>query len=89
MPPTHICDVLRDLVPFVQLRKREKQPWKSVTSSIKSCNASHKHAHTYVCMYIIYIYRFIDSYIQRGNNNEEGSSFGYFDVGLYILLYIL
>ena len=29
----YICDALRDLVPFVQFKKREKQPWKSVTFS--------------------------------------------------------
>ena len=28
-----LCDVLRDLVPFVQFRKCEKRPWKSVTFS--------------------------------------------------------
>ena len=28
-----ICDVLRDLVSFVQFKKREKQPWRSVTLS--------------------------------------------------------
>ena len=28
-----IYDVLRDLVPFVQFKKREKRPWKSVTFS--------------------------------------------------------
>ena len=27
------CDALRDLVPFVQSKKREKHPWKSVTFS--------------------------------------------------------
>ena len=26
-----ICDVLHDLVPFVQLKKREKHPWRSVS----------------------------------------------------------
>ena len=26
----HICDALRDLVAFVQLKKREKHPWRSV-----------------------------------------------------------
>ena len=26
-------DVLRDLVPFIQFRKGEKHPWRSVTSS--------------------------------------------------------
>ena len=28
-----ICDVLRDLVSFVQIKKREKHPWRSVTFS--------------------------------------------------------
>ena len=28
-----ICDVLRDLLPFVQFEKREKHPWRSVTFS--------------------------------------------------------
>ena len=28
-----ICDVLRDLVPFIQFIKREKHPWRSVTFS--------------------------------------------------------
>ena len=27
----YICDVLHDLVPFVQFKKREKHPWRSVT----------------------------------------------------------
>ena len=31
-----ICDALRDLVPFVQFKKREKYPWISVTFSAKS-----------------------------------------------------
>ena len=26
----NICDALRDLVPFLQFKKREKQPWRSV-----------------------------------------------------------
>ena len=26
-----ICDALRDLVPFVQFKKREKHPWRSGT----------------------------------------------------------
>ena len=30
---SYICDVLRDLVPFVQFKKREKHPWKSVIFS--------------------------------------------------------
>ena len=28
-----ICDALRDLVPFAQLKKREKHPWRSVNFS--------------------------------------------------------
>ena len=28
-----ICDALRDLVPFLQFKKREKYPWRSVTFS--------------------------------------------------------
>ena len=28
-----ICDTLRDLVPFVQFKKREKHPWRSVNFS--------------------------------------------------------
>ena len=32
--PSHlICDALRDLVPFVQFKKREKHPWRSVNFS--------------------------------------------------------
>ena len=29
----NICDVLCDLVPFAQFKKREKHPWRSVTLS--------------------------------------------------------
>ena len=28
-----ICDALRDLVPFIQIKKREKHPWRAVTFS--------------------------------------------------------
>ena len=28
-----MCNALRDLVPFVQYKKREKHPWRSVTFS--------------------------------------------------------
>ena len=28
-----MCDAFRNLVPFVQLKKREKHPWRSVTLS--------------------------------------------------------
>ena len=31
-----ICDALRDLVPFVKFKKREKYPWRSITFSAKS-----------------------------------------------------
>ena len=27
----YICDALRDLVPFIQFKKREKYPWRSAT----------------------------------------------------------
>ena len=37
-----ICDVLRDLEPFVQFKKREKHPWRRVTFSkvaaFKACD---------------------------------------------------
>ena len=29
----NLCGALRDLVPFVQFKKREKYPWSSVTFS--------------------------------------------------------
>ena len=33
------CNVLRDLVPFVQFKKREKHPWRTVTfSKVASLN---------------------------------------------------
>ena len=32
-----ICDSLRDLVAFVQFRKREKHPWRSVNFSKIEC----------------------------------------------------
>ena len=36
--PIHICDVLRDLVPFAQFKKREKHPWRSVIfSKVAGC----------------------------------------------------
>ena len=31
--PDNHCDALRDLVPFVQFKKREKYPWRSATFS--------------------------------------------------------
>ena len=35
----HRCDVLRDLVPFAQFKKRGKHPWRSVTfSKVAGCN---------------------------------------------------
>ena len=32
-----LCDALRDLVPFIQFKKREKHPWRSVTFSKAAC----------------------------------------------------
>ena len=31
--PQHICGALHDLVPFVQFKKHEKHPWRSVNFS--------------------------------------------------------
>ena len=31
--PIWICDALLDLVPFVQFKRREKHPWRSVNFS--------------------------------------------------------
>ena len=31
-----ICDALRDLVPFVQFKKREKHPWRSVLVKLQA-----------------------------------------------------
>ena len=31
--PVVTCDAFRDLLPFVQFKKREKHPWRSVTFS--------------------------------------------------------
>ena len=33
MIPQGICGALRDLIPFVQFKKREKHPWRSVNFS--------------------------------------------------------
>ena len=34
----HICDALRNLVLFVQFKKREKNPWRSATfSKVAGC----------------------------------------------------
>ena len=30
----HVCDVLRDLVPFVQIKNREKHPWRYVVFGV-------------------------------------------------------
>ena len=35
--PYYICDLLSNLVPFVQFKKREKHPWCSVTFSKVAC----------------------------------------------------
>ena len=33
---SYICDALRNLVPYVQFKKREKHPWRSVPSKGKN-----------------------------------------------------
>ena len=35
LDPLTICDAFRDLVPFVQVKKLEKHPQRSVTSSLQ------------------------------------------------------
>ena len=37
----YICDVLRDLVQFVQFKKRGKHPWRSITFSHSSMGVFH------------------------------------------------
>ena len=37
-----ICDALCDLVPFVQFKKREKDPWRSVNFSKVACTNATK-----------------------------------------------
>ena len=39
----YLCDVLCDLVPFVQFKKREKHPWRSVTFRLKVIPNREKH----------------------------------------------
>ena len=41
-----LCDALHDLVPFVQFRKRENHPWRSVTFS-KVAGATHRYDRGY------------------------------------------
>ena len=36
-----ICNTLHDLAPFVQFKKREKHPWRSVTLSLSSIGVFH------------------------------------------------
>ena len=55
----YVCDAMRDLVPFVQFKKHEKHPWRSVTFScsltlltfLKFTNGtkSRKTSHSCVC----------------------------------------
>ena len=41
------CDTLRDLVPFVQFKNREKHPWRSVVfSKVAGSRATH-HKYSY------------------------------------------
>ena len=37
----HNCNVLRDLVPFVQFKKREKHPWYQIAQNITEIKISH------------------------------------------------
>ena len=51
----NICDVLRDLVPFVQFEKREKHPWKSVTFG--SCNFTKNNTPPWVFLTFFKLYK--------------------------------
>ena len=47
MFPLKSCDSLRDLVPFVQFKKREKHPWKTVTfRKVASCSLRAPYAYS-------------------------------------------
>ena len=49
--PPPIIDALRDLVPFVQFKKREKQPWRSVTPRFLNCtNGTKSRETTHICI---------------------------------------
>ena len=50
-----MCDVLRDLVSFVQFKKREKHPWRSATFS-KACHFTKSNTPLWVFFTIFKLY---------------------------------
>ena len=46
-----ICDALRDLVPFIKFKKREKHTWRSVTFSAKSMQSISYMSYTLTRLY--------------------------------------
>ena len=46
-----MCDALRDLVAFVQFKKREKHPWRSVNFSK---NAGYKKKHSSISVFHVF-----------------------------------
>ena len=53
-----ICDVLLDLVPFVQLKKREKHPWRSVNfSNFSNVNFNFNHSNcSHPSLEVVYLF---------------------------------
>ena len=51
-----ICDALRDLIPFVQFKKREKHPWRSVNfSKVAGFNTQYTtFSQAFSTLYLIY-----------------------------------
>ena len=45
----HICDALRNLVAFVQFKKREKQPWRSINFRLKLTLPHGCFSHFFTC----------------------------------------
>ena len=55
---TGMCGALRDLIPFVQFRKREKHPWRSVTlSKVASCNFTKSNTPSWVFFTFFKLYK--------------------------------
>ena len=57
-------DALRDLVSFVQFKKREKHPWRSVTFS-KVVDQKFFKLYKHICSFVIYFYWIIFIEITR------------------------
>ena len=50
----YVCDALHDLLPFVQFKKREKQPWRSVTLvKLHVCSKLHGAFHVFYTVQMV------------------------------------